>query len=515
MFNKIRYVIEEKYKEIKKIDLLISYLILFTGIFLLIRYQIRLLGLVQWPDEAETIVVTKMMATGAKLYTQVYNNHGPLVFLPGYIISSLGNFGISTYRIPIMGLQLLVLLSIYSSPIFVNKNYRNYFTVLAGTCMVLYLPHIFGHTYLYQVMSGLFFIIVLMQYTLPNYLNIKVNGYISILANFILYSIPFLAITNLPMVILLGISSFRKRDLKYISIGIILALSLNFGFLLMYGSLDGYIAYHFYLNSKVLYNGSGVMSFVVTLFRYYTDNFVHFMSFCLILICVATLNKSMKGQDYWRSFMLIPMMLSLVIRGGELYSLSGLIYLYVLIGLSSVLFIKEKRLLKIYEMFDELPLIIFNLLCLVVLYLPIEVDNFFFEFATYSEFSRIAQRITTKDERVLALTFRSNEYILADRLPASAHFIYLSIQAKYNQDPYKDVYVSVADDVLKNRPKIIALDKWNIIIDETDYWDVYAADLMEVVNNNYYQLRDLDIYIRNDINLLDYGLDPTYGYEIK
>ena len=299
-----------------------------------------------------------------------------------------------------------------------------------------------------------------------------------------------------------------------IIIGSIIAIIFNFWFLLSYGSFDGYIAYHFYLNSNVLYQGVGVIGFIRTIFTFFTSNFLNFLSICLVIILSSKLSKSIDQKDYWRSFLLIPMMVSLVIRGGEVFNLKGLVYLYVLLGLSSILFIKDEVKLSFNSYFNELPLLIFNILCLIVLYLPIPVDNYYYNFPEYSDFSRIAQKITKEDEKVLALTFRSYEYLLSERLPASTHFIYLSIQAKYNQNPYKNVYVSIAKDVLTNKPKIILIDKWNIIIDETDYWDNYAHDLMEVISENYYQLIDSNIYIRNDINLLNFGMDPNTGFEI-
>ena len=515
MNTKISQFLNQLCEKLTKYNKVLSYFVLIIGMILVVRYQFRLIHLVEWGDESETIVVTKMMAAGYRLYTEVYNNHGPLVFLPGFIISSLGKFGISIYRLPIVFLQICAILSVYFSPIFINKTYRNYFTLIFGTVMMIFLPRIYGHTYLYQVISGLFILIVLMLYSLPSILNIKTNKILVLLSSFLLACVPFLAITYLPLVFILLLVSFRKQNILMIIIGSTIAIIFNFWFLLSYGSFDGYIAYHFYLNSNVLYQGVGIFDFIRTIFNYYTTNFYHFLSICFVLIIVSKLDKNLQPIDFWRSFLLIPMMVSLVIRGGDLFTLSGLVYLYVLLGLSSILFICKENTLSAFSYLDELPLLILSGLCLIVLYLPIPNSTYYSVFPEYSEFSRIAKKITKEDEKVLALSFRSYEYLLSDRLPASTHFIYLSIQAKYNQNPYKDIYVSVAEDILKNRPKIISIDKWNIILDESDLWDNYANDLMEVVYRDYYQLKNTDIYIRKDVNLLDYGLDPYYGYEIK
>lgn len=515
MIQQLKKIWIEPSEKQRKLNEWVLITLIFVSAILIVRYQLRLIHLIEWGDESETIVVTKMMAAGQRLYSEIYNNHGPLTFLPGFIVSKIGNFSIPEYRIPIMILQWLTWLAIYTSPIFKDRSQRVFATLSSAMMMLIFLPRIFGHTYLYQVMSGLLFIIVLVQYALPSYLDIKLSAYRVIFMNFVLYSIPFLAITNLPMVVLIGISSFRIRDWRYNLLGVIIGVVFNLGFLFLYGSWDGYIAYHFYLNSKVLYSGAGLSSFVKSIFEFYTGNFLPFISMIFIFICVSKLYKTIKEVDYFRVFFIIPMCMSLVLRGGELFSLSGLIYIYVITGLSTVLFISEENQSNLAFIFSKLHLYILSGFFLIILYRPIETDNFFYEFPDYSEFSRIAQKITEPNERVLALSFRSYEYLLADRLPASTHFIYLSIQAKYNQMPYKDIYASVAEDILRNRPKIISLDKWNIILDESDLWDNYAADINEVVYNEYYQLRESDIYIRKDVNLLDYGLDPTYGYELQ
>ncbi len=514
MIDKLKQFWLKPNKHQRHINNAISYGLLIVAGILLLRYQSQMMHLVEWGDESETIVVTKMMAAGYRLYTEIYNNHGPLTFLPGFIVSKLGNYYIDAYRVPIIVLQWLSWIAIYFSPIFKDRLQRTFASIFAASVMVLFLPRYFGHTYLYQVLSGLLFVVVLVQYALPVYFGIQLSRFKLILMNGILYSIPFLAITNIPMVGLIALSTFRLKDWKDSLIGLVMGVMFNVGFLLLFGSWDGYIAYHFYLNAKVLYSGAGLSAFIKTIFDYYTQNIVHFLSIILIFIGVSKIFNNSKPEDYLRPFLLIPAMMSLVMRGGDLLSLSGLIYLYCLIGLSMVLFVADVEV-TFADLFKQFHLIIFSILCFIVLYQPIEEDNFFYALPDYSEFSRIAQKITTPDEKVLALSFQSREYLLAERLPASAHFIYLSIQAKYNQMPYKDIYVSVAEDILKNRPKIITMDKWNIILDDSDIWDNYAADINEVVYQEYYQLRDTNIYIRKDVNLLDYDLDPTFGYELK
>jgi len=60
----------------------------------------------EFGDESETVVVSKMLAHGSNYIRKVFNNHGPLTFLPGLIIELAGNFSVPEHRITIIILQL-------------------------------------------------------------------------------------------------------------------------------------------------------------------------------------------------------------------------------------------------------------------------------------------------------------------------------------------------------------------------------------------------------------------------
>lgn len=495
---------------------MILLLLFVVWMVVLVRRQTELRFLVEWGDESETIIVTKMMASGQRLYTDIYNNHGPLVFLPGFLISKMGDYFIDVYRWIPMVLQWISLLAIYCSPLFQTIKQRVFSTIILGSVMVYFFPLIYGHTYLYQTISGLFMIIAMVQYILPTLMHNKTSAINTFIGVFLLTSLPFLAITNAPFVVLGFLATFDYQKLRSTFLGIFFALVLNLGFLIIYGSWDGYIAYHYYLNFEVLYSGQGINAFLLTLLSFYSNNFTHFLTLIIIIVEVMVINHKRSWIDQLRGLFLIPMLVSLVIRGGDVYTLSGLMYLYAMLGMSAILFANldyQKSLIE--EGFHITPLLGMSVIATLLLTFPLPNDDFYYTFLPETEFSRIVKRVTTEEDRILSLSFRSYEYIVSDRLPASAHFIYLSIQAKYNQNPYKDIYVSIAEDVKKNRPKLILIDEWNIILDESDQWYNYASDLMQVVNDEYYRLKDKDIYVRKDINLLDYGLDPYYGYIIQ
>jgi len=123
-----------------------SFFFIFT--LLAIRYQIKLFNYIEWGDESETIVASKMIAAGYSLYSQIFNHHGPLTFPPGVVLEKLGDYGVVGHRVSIAMLQIFALLSIYFSPILNSGLVRKLYTMAAGSVMLLYLPEIFGHTYM-------------------------------------------------------------------------------------------------------------------------------------------------------------------------------------------------------------------------------------------------------------------------------------------------------------------------------------------------------------------------------
>ena len=50
------------------------YVLIFLFILLSLRYQYFLLEYMEWGDESETIVTSKMMVAGMKLYSEIFNS---------------------------------------------------------------------------------------------------------------------------------------------------------------------------------------------------------------------------------------------------------------------------------------------------------------------------------------------------------------------------------------------------------------------------------------------------------
>ena len=159
------------------------------------KYQIQWLDLTlngDFGDETETILVTKLIAQGYKLYVDVYNNHGSLVFLPGILLSKYKTDApIWMYRYIIIFLQDFALLSILTSPIS-NNFYRRYIaTLFVGFIFVFYLPNFYGHSYIYQNIGGYLLFSIITGYVLPVLYGKKISKFRTIFFNVLLISIIF------------------------------------------------------------------------------------------------------------------------------------------------------------------------------------------------------------------------------------------------------------------------------------------------------------------------------------
>ena len=484
---------------------------IFFAIFfvLTIRYQINLLTYIEWGDESETIVAAKMIAAGSSLYSEIFNHHGPLTFLPGVLLETLGDFGIPGHRISMAVLQLFSLGAIYFSPLLTNRDVSKLYTGVAASVMMLYLPQIYGHTYQYQVMAGLLLVIILAQYTLPAIScpeRLAANHII--LGNLLIGSLPFLAVTYLPISVLLFISSIRKqfiaKSFVYLSIG----FWLNFLFLAYVGSIPGYFAFHIYLNSQILplYNGGQSASqLIIQAFSGTTSGLSEFIVLTVIAIAIAKL-ASYEKMFPWRSMLVGVGIGSLLIRGSggvtadaakqSVAGLYGLPYFYSVLAFPLVFFKNRPRLN--YQ--SGLIALALSIICFIKLslFIPADKQNLISrQMPETTEFAQLVELLTSKQDRIIAYSFQNFQYIAADRLPASGHFFYLPWQEKYNENPIFGIKIDACKEIEANRPKIMLIDKWEVW--DRFPWDSYAGCIQKIIDKDYYQIVDRPYYVRKDI----------------
>lgn len=485
-------------QSINRLVNIIEVLILIIFIPLVLRYQIQLLSYLDWGDETGTIVTSKMMASGQKLFSDIHELHGPLAYLPGVLTEQFGNFGVKGHRVLILILQWLSLMAIYFSPLIKDRLTKLIYCLICATIMVIYFPDIFGHTYIFQVITGLFFIIILAQYTLPAILipnSLKTPQII--IGNVLIASLPFLAFTYIPITIALFVASYtNKNRLLTISAALIGFLG-NVLLLGLFGSIIGFIALHFWINlaiSRKFIEGEslGLHYVFIAALKSITDDLARFGIFVLICTSIARLAQQEK-QIPWRSILIGIGIASLLVRsmgfqGLPLLYLSLSIPLVLLFGISN----SSQEQLKVFITLSPLLCV-----CAIKLILLIPANIPDRQTQTTSEFSQLTQLITNKEDRVIAWPFKNEEYILADRLPASGNFWYLPWQGTFYNNPLFGLKVDSCKEFEVQKPKIIFIQKYSF---GGIAWDDYVQPCInELLKIHYTQTKGKKYYIRNDV----------------
>lgn len=390
---------------------------------LAVRYQYFLLRHIEWGDESETVVTVKMMAAGQKLYSEIFNHHGPLTFLTGVLLEQFGNFGMRGHRVPVALLQLAGLLSIYFCPLFASRAVKLCCVVFAASVMLFYLPELLGHTYTYQAITGTFLLIILFLYTFPALLEPgRVTAARSFTGSALIAGLPFLAVTYTPLAVILFAVSLRRHFLRPALAGLAAGLGANLLFLATYGSIPGYLAYHLYLNLTILpgyINEAGADVLILKAVQSATKDIAQFIYLTITAGGIALL-ASRERTLPWRSVLLGMGMASLLIRGSDF---RGLPYYYALIAFMLLPTLRIGSLTTQGKIIG----IFFISVCIAKSSLLLPGERYYFRerrIPAETEFSKLVQKYTDKDDRIIAYTFQNFEYLASDRLPASGHFFY-------------------------------------------------------------------------------------------
>lgn len=475
---------------------LFIYCLFFIFCVLCLRYQYFLLNYREWGDESETIVAAKMMFSGMKLYSEIFNHHGPLTFLPGLLTELFGNFSVRGNRVSIAILQILAILSIYHSPLLTSTLQKIITSAISALIILVYLPDDLGHTYQYQPITGIFIVVILSQYVLPSIINSqKLNTYRVILGSILISSLPFLAITYLPIASLLFLSAFRFSQYKFILIGSAVGLFLNLLFLGTYGSFIGFWSFHIYLNAEILplYNGvEPGWQLILKAFKTVTYDLGHFLSITLVLYSAILISQKEKTFP-WRVFLVIFGLLSLLMRGA---GFQGVPFFYAVLPFLLVL----AGSIHTNSNLQKYIILAFLLLCTLKVSLLFPEDKHKLTSSpipTNSEFSNLVKNYTTKSDKIIAYSFQNLQYLLSDRLPASGNFFYLPWQEKYNENPKLGIKIDSCQQIMEYKPKVMLIDKWKVWGRYT--WSSYGGCIQDYINKNYKQVPNKPYYIRNDL----------------
>ncbi|MBV7429779.1 MULTISPECIES: hypothetical protein [unclassified Acidovorax] len=461
------------------------------------RYQYFLLRQKEWGDESETIVAAKMMAAGKYLYSEIFNHHGPLTFLSGVAMESMGDFGVRGHRVPIALLQLISLCAIYYSPILKNNTTRIFSVVYAFSFIIFLIPLFLGHMYTYQAIVGPLILTILFLYTFPSIIDRNLLTMNRVFVGSLLLScLPFLAVTYIPIAIILFFSSLVRPYILTSVGGIISGTVLNLLFLNFYGSAKGYLAFHFYLNSEILpiYIGTpSILSIILSAWEKLTSYPLTILSLAITSAGIFSLSRH-ENKIPWRSGLLVAGVGSLLVRGADFH---GLAYYYLFVAISILPMLGNVQGYTLSLKYVTLVICLF-FIAKSSLLLPGARQEFKENrLPTETEFSLLVKKYTNKDDKIIAYSFQNFQYIASERLPASGHFFYLPWQEKYNENPIFGIKIDACKEISEYLPKVMLIDQWKVW--SLYPWEAYGGCIQNILDNFYNKTPDRPYYIRKDI----------------
>lgn len=319
--------------------------------------------------------------------------------------------------------------AIYLSPLLKNQSHlvRITYTFVCATISLIYFPDIFGHTYLFQVIAGLFLVIILAQYSFPSIVEGNLPNSKIIIGNVLIASLPFLAFTYIPISIALFLAGLTRKNLRVSIFTIGITIAINFVFLASIGSVAGYIAMHYWINlavSRQFIEGEalGLIFLLKSALSAITSDLSRFSTF--LLIC-ASLTKLAKFEHKfpWRVILIGFGIASLLTRS---QGFQGLTLLYLSLALPAILLYRTTPI-GAYSLKQELflaPIIALCFIKILLLY-PAKIEDR--KIRSISPFSNLVKKITEKNDRIISWPFQNYEYILSDRLPASGNFFLFTL----------------------------------------------------------------------------------------
>ncbi len=460
-----------------------------ASVLLLLRLRWVTLLQAELGDESETIVASRMIADGSRLYSEIFQLHGPLTYLPGVLGEIIGQPGFIGNRLTLLPIEFFVFLSIVRS--FRSRSATTGVVVATVIFAVIwaYLPSLYAGYLTYQYMAGLLVIVSLTSLVLPSLdPETRSNRPDVILGSVAIACLPFLAITYVPaaaLFVAVTLYQFPKlRRIQIVTIGIVFAL--NICWLALIGSMRGYLALHWYFNISVA-PGIGQIndSLLITLlnpFRYFFKDILHLF----FLLGMLAFGAWVRRVFHVRKIVVTGLILgtsSLTLRGFENELQSLPFYFAFLVMLVFVL-----------RHSTEAGVNFRISLCLVTL--AIIVANLGFRdiriftiseppslVPSRSNFSLISDHYTTEEDRIISYTYSNAEYILADRLPSVAAFWLLGNSWTYLQDPVLGIGEEPCEAMRNANPKVVYLDRSGGSLFGS--WEMFGACIDLVMEDKY------------------------------
>jgi hypothetical protein len=489
------------------------------------------LAFLELSDETEKFVAAQMLSHGMRLYDDVFAHHGPLSYMLAHLHTafvSLTDF--TRARLIVVALAIACVLAVAASPILRSPLARLWATALfvAMLSSVWLVQDL--HMLLYQPIGGFLFAVALGHLALPALLDGKAGRAGAFISGAALASAFFAAFTfSLAAILLLLGTAFAliKSDgapegLPHVAgsfiLGAVTASALVTLWLLTYGDMSGYFAYHFYFN-QVIYSKFIEYSPFDVLHNFFISldpaRLVQTVAICTLLAWIV-LTLSFVRQAHGRItpriagsvailaasiLMLNPRGQSTFHNGG--FVVASLAVFSLVLARQMDALVARNRIIPAYVLAAGalLTTVVFegaSRIAAAGLYGGLRGNYNQVQLKPSSDdLFNIVRAITKPDERVQSLVFWPAFYIYADRLPASGHYYYLPWQAAYKRSPLDGHNIDICHDLETQKPIVVFFDDYRV-------WNKYSMQeyepcIQEILGKAYFRLPNArEVFLRTD-----------------
>lgn len=469
---------------------LIAHLFLALVAVVFIYTALRFLPMLEFGDETEKMVGGRMIANGGILYGDVFAHHGPLPYIWAHAYALIwSETHWEKFRILNIFLAFAVVFSVYKSPLFQGAIWRCLAASVLLSVLIVYWPMNTMHMVMYQALGGFFFAIPLTQVLLPGLLGAggRVGRIGSFASGFALACMFFLAYSFVASIFLVAVSvaalvylgGLRLEHLRLGFAGFLLGVLAFVLWLVVYGDILGYVAYHFYLNQVIF---SDFISYRPLMFvnglnmAADESRLNHFPVpiFCLAFGALAVQGLRARRKACWW-IALVSIFLSMawlnprgVISGYHAagYFVAVMVLLSALShhALSAVSDSGRGTLFACVLYTAVVALAV--LFCARAVSSPHNLPRYKMYVVPFHPVPGPMQSVVMKEsspnDRFLAMIFTPHHYITTGLMPASGHYYYLPWQAAYNKKPFMGVKIDLCRDIERVAPRFIMYDAWRV-----------------------------------------------------
>ena len=494
---------------------LITPLVLFSiCISFFIFRNIEGFGGLPFSDESGHFLGVLAMQHGDRLYRDYIDAHGPLVFMLSWMLGPVA--GVShlwVFRFVSTFMASLAGLAIFCTPL-VTFNWQRYLATALWLGSIASVWTVQGlNLDSYWPIGGALTVISMATFVVPLCLNRPVSmsqafcgGFATALLPFAAYAFGPLALFFYVIPCVIGVFSHAtyRETIKGVTLGGFCAFLVMTLWLILYGDIGGIIAFHIIANQKwyAHYIPFGVDAFLHGMELSFTPARI-IETLAVITIGLGSILLVWKSTYKICALLALCGLMTLQIRGMDGFQNGA--FLMAAFALAS---------LMVSACLKNRPHILSLLACGSIggIFLSSQhalsspwgqtleqrrATGWRLTQNDSVDFARTIRTYTRPDERILAVPYSPDVYLLAHRLPIKKYHAYLPWEADYAAHPWHGYDRDLCVDLPKNKPPAIYFDSWII-------WGVhdpkkFMSCVVDLLRTDYTPMpAGSSVYIRND-----------------